>query len=123
MSFVKYLLLSVLVVGLFSCSGIQVPNDKQDYIGFWQSDIMYMKFSADGHVEYKRVEGGTSKSINAPLQKFDGDNFEVGAMGMTSVFEVSQVPTEDGNGRWTMIVDGVKLVRTSAPLLAPDTEM
>lgn len=103
----------VLLAGLawlLSGCGIPVPEDKADYVGRWQSDNMSLAITAEGRVEYKRIEGAQSTSVNGPIKQFVGDNFEVGVGPLTTVFEVSQPPRKvDGN--WVMVVDGEILIR------------
>ena len=50
--------------------------------------------------------------LQAPLQRFEGDNFVVGVGPMSTVFTVSKPPYHDGRD-WKMVVDGVELTRTS----------
>lgn len=102
-----------LMVTLASCGlkGIKVPEDKKDYVGFWTSSEMTLMISQGGRVEYKNISGSTSKSISAPIQKFEGDNFVVGALGINTTFVVSKTPHQDSTGLWKMTVDGVELTR------------
>ncbi len=72
---------------------------------------MSLLITQDGSVAYERFKGGVKTSVNAPLKKFEGDNFVVG-MGMwTTTFVLSKPPQQDGR-RWKMTVDGVELTRT-----------
>lgn len=102
---------------LFSCSfsGGQggIPEDKKDYIGTWTSKEIYLDIDDKGNVDYKRESGGGSTtSIKAPIQKFEGDDFVVGALGFDTKFVVSKPPHEE-NGVWTMTVDGRELTKTT----------
>lgn len=99
----------LLLLGSCGLKGINVPEDKKDYVGYWVSEEMALRISQGGRVEYKRVSGGSSKEINAPIQKFEGDNFIVGAFGINTTFVVSQTPHQDSSGTWYMTVDGVEL--------------
>ena len=98
---------------LASCGlkGIKVPDDKKDYVGFWTSGEMTLMISESGRVSYKRQSGGSSKEINAPIQKFEGNNFVVGALGINTTFVVSETPHKDSTGLWKMTVDGVEITR------------
>jgi hypothetical protein len=99
-----------LVLILVSCSGIAVPPDKRDFIGKWEGPGVTLVLTADGGVHYVNVGGVGKKEINAPLQSFSADGFEVGAMGITTTFRVDKPPFE-ADGVWQMIVDGVTLTR------------
>ncbi|WP_189441542.1 hypothetical protein [Rhodanobacter panaciterrae] len=89
-----------------------LPPEKTTYAGKWRSSSMTLLITQDGNVMYKRMNGGMSKSVNGPLQAFDGDNFVVGVGPVKTTFVVSTPPHED-QGRWAMVVDGVEL--TKAP--------
>ena len=71
---------------------------------------MAMLVTADGRVAYKRQEGGMSKSIEGPLEAFEGDNLIVGVGPIKTTFVVSAPPHLE-QGRWKMTVDGVELTR------------
>lgn len=105
------LLVLLLALGLGACAQ-PVPSDKAEYVGEWQGKSMVLLITQDGSVRYKRVKGGGSTSIEAPLKRFDGDNFVVGIGPMSTVFTVSKPPYRDG-GEWKMVVDGVELTRMS----------
>jgi hypothetical protein len=96
---------------LASC-GKPVPPDKLAYVGEWRERTMYLLITADGSVRYKRLKGGVTTSIKAPLNGFEGNNFVVGVGPMSTTFVVSEPPHE-ANGTWRMVVDGVTLVRSS----------
>ncbi len=64
----------------------------------------------DGRVEYERVKGRTTVSIDAPLKEFVEDDFVVGLWFLTTTFEVSE-PPEEIDGKWRMVVDGVRLTK------------
>ena len=95
---------------LTSCSN-PLPPEKREYIGLWQGDGMYLLISAEGRVEYKRLRGGQTTSIEAPLQEFIGADFRVGVGFLSTTFKVEEPPHNLG-GQWRMTVDGVQLVRT-----------
>lgn len=107
--------LSFTLLVLFSCSfggtkAGKISADKKDYVGTWTSNEIYLEISENGSVNYKRESGGSTTSVNAPIQKFEGNNFVVGALGFNTTFIVSKVPHKE-NGVWTMTVDGRELTR------------
>lgn len=87
-----------------------IPKDKQDYIGTWTSAEVMLQISADGQLNYEYHSGNSSTTINGPIQKFNGDDFEAGALGINKTFDVSQPPHQE-NGKWVMVVEGQQLVR------------
>ncbi len=103
-------ILFTLFFALVGC-GIEVPEDKKDYIGIWKGHQMYLEIKDDGKVEYKRVVKNATTTISAPLKAFEGDNFTVGLLFLTTTFNVQQPPYKDGTA-WKMVVDGVELVRS-----------
>jgi hypothetical protein len=109
MKALKFFAVSVLMFLLSSC-GNSVPLEKAAYVGLWQEKNMSLQISQGGSVQYKRSRNGVSTSINAPMKRFVGANFEVGLGPVVTTFIVSQPPLED-DGQWTMVVDGVKLIK------------
>ena len=97
-----------------ACSGTPLPADKASYAGDWRAQNMRLVITPDGMVSYERQDGATSKSINAPLKRFEGDNFVVGLGPMTTTFVVSKPPWRD-EALWKMTVDGVELVKRGGP--------
>lgn len=87
-----------------------IPQERLAYVGNWQSPEMGLLILADGTVAYKRLQRGGMTSVNGPLQEFSGDNFSVGLGPLSTTFIVSQAPTLQ-EGRWVMVVDGVKLTK------------
>jgi hypothetical protein len=114
MTIVRNLLLASslgLLLVLGGC-GKPVPPEKASYVGEWQHPTMYLLLTQDGSVKYKRLKGGATTSIDAPLKKFEGDNFEAGLGPMSTMFVVTRPPFQ-AEGKWKMVVDGVELTRTS----------
>ncbi len=105
----KYLLLPIFICFLSGCA-VPLPEEKLDYVGDWQSKEMRLLILADGTVAYKRFKNGGATSVNGPLKEFEGDDFVVGVLFMTTTFDVSIPPKQEG-GYWYMTVDGVKLKR------------
>lgn len=104
-------LLSLVLLGLvLSGCGIPVPDDKRDYVGAWQGPAITLVITADGRVEYERVTGAMSRKISGPIKTFQGPDFVVGVLFVTTTFRVERPPYRDGN-QWRMRVDGVDLTR------------
>jgi len=76
---------------------------------------MMLAISAGGEVSYRRVDGGVTTQIDAPIKEFRGHDFVVGLGMFTTTFEVS-VPPHVQDGAWQMTVDGVALRRRAGPL-------
>lgn len=87
-----------------------VPAEKAAYVGHWTAPGMSLSITQDGSVDYRRVKGGVTTTISAPLKKFEGDNFVVGIGLWTTTFVVSSPPREEAE-RWKMTVDGVEVTR------------
>ena len=102
------LLLSLAV----ACSGPPLPSDKGDYAGDWRGTNMRLLIAANGSVSYERVRTGERTTINAPIQRFEGANFFVGLGPVTTRFEVTKPPHQEGSV-WKMTVDGIELTRAA----------
>ena len=88
-----------------------VPPEKSAYVGEWQSPTMALLITKDGRAVYERAVGpDASKSVEGPIQKFEGDNVVVGVGPVNTTFVVS-VPPHEVEGKWKMTVDGVELTR------------
>jgi hypothetical protein len=103
---------ALLAVLLAACAQ-PLPAEKMQYAGEWRGTATWLVITPQGYCEYRRVRGNGSVEINAPIKHFEGDNFVVGVGPMTTTFVVSKPPRLE-EGRWTMTVDGVELVRVSA---------
>lgn len=106
---------------LLAACGKPLPPEKADYVGYWQGPGMALQITSDGHVRYKRVKGSQTTSIDAPLQGFAGDNFDVGVGSLVTTFVVS-TPPHEVNGQQRMVVDGVELTRTGEPVVELSAE-
>ncbi|TDR40101.1 hypothetical protein DFR29_114153 [Tahibacter aquaticus] len=105
-------LLSIVLVALLSACSAPLPPERADYAGLWRAGDTTILITPTGRVEYVVRRGnGFSKSIKAPLQRFEGDSFVVGLGPMSTTFIVTQPPHRD-QGVWKMTVDGVELVRS-----------
>ncbi|MBR0916374.1 hypothetical protein [Bradyrhizobium japonicum] len=106
----------VAALPMLSACGQAIPDDKADYVGKWHAQAMDVEVTRDGTVRYQRVRNGgaiadtMTTSINAPLRRFEGDNFVVGIPFISTIFEVSTPPHREA-GTWKMVVDGVELTR------------
>jgi hypothetical protein len=105
-------MLAIVTATLVVGCGNPVPTEKSDYVGEWQHPTMYLLITQDGSVKYKRLGGDATKSVEAPLKAFNGDNFTVGIGPMKTTFVVSEPPRQEGE-KWVMVVDGVQLTRTA----------
>ena len=111
------LVILVAALPMLSACGQAVPDDKAAYVGEWHAQAMDVELTKDGAVHYKRVRNDsamadtTTTSINAPLRRFEGNNFIVGIPFLSTTFEVSTPPHQEA-GTWKMVVDGVELTRT-----------
>ena len=114
------LAVSLLLFAVLACSGggskeSSIPADKKDYVGDWRGQFdggtMKLRIDSDGTVNYERVKGSSTKSISGgKISKFDGDDFEVKILLMSTTFKVEKPPYQDGD-KWKMVVDGVELSR------------
>jgi hypothetical protein len=93
-----------------------LPADKQYYIGNWQGETVRLSISPNGDVDYKQtiIDGSNTRnrSVTGPIKTFNGDSFNVGVLGMNTAFNVQQPPQQKGS-KWTMVLDGEELQRTS----------
>lgn len=105
------LFIALVITSCGGLKGIKVPEDKKEYVGFWKSSEVTLSIQEGGRVEYEKKSGSSSKKISAPIQKFEGNNFVVGALGINTTFEVSDPPHQDSSGVWKMTVDGTELTR------------
>jgi len=106
----RHTFLALLATSLLGACAQPVPAEKSKYIGEWEGLAMALLITQDGSIAYKRLKGGVATSISGPLKRFDGDNFVVGFGPVTTTFEVSVPPHQDGTD-WKMTVDGVELTR------------
>lgn len=102
------LLISACNAGSLKGSGI--PESKKAYIGTWSSDEIILSIDSSGMLDYKKEAGSVSTSVNAPIQRFEGDSFIAGALGINTTFDVTHAPHQE-NGVWKMTVDGRELTK------------
>ena len=106
----NHIFIILIIIGLYSCGMGTLPKNKESYAGTWVSNNVMLEITKEGKVNYKKEEGGTKTSINAPIQQFVGNNFEVGILGINTTFVVNQIPHQDA-GAWKMTVDNVELTK------------
>ena len=100
-----------LLILLAACGKSEPLTMRKDYAGLWTAPGVTLQIAADGGVHYKRSTNGSKVSLDAPIQKFEGDNFVVGIGPFGTTFKVSKPPHKDGD-TWKMTVDGVELTRS-----------
>lgn len=102
----------VIFLLLLSACSKPLPAERQGYVGHWRNDEgnINLVIHQTGEVNYERKTGSTSVTVNAPLKEFQGDDFVVGIGFVTTVFKVSEPPSEK-EGKWQMVVDGVRLTK------------
>lgn len=101
--------LAILAILLASCAE-PIPPDRIGYAGEWQGENVLLVIMPTGELHYRRQEGNTKVSIDAPIKKFEGDDFVVGFGPFTTTFKVSK-PPQLVDGKYRMTVDGRELVR------------
>ncbi len=111
-------LLLCALLTLVSCESEPLPQDKRDYAGVWQSSTVYLYIGTDGRIEYLHQEDGRKTSINGPIKKFVGDDFEVGILAFTTTFVVSKKPHLE-DGVWKMTVDERELIKAPEKTIQP----
>jgi hypothetical protein len=108
------LLPSIVLALLVAACSEPVPQAKASYVGQWRAESMLLDIRGDGRVHYERRGERGKTTVDAPIQRFEGDNFVVGMGPFSTTFVVSKPPHADG-ATWKMTVDGVELTRTAAP--------
>lgn len=103
------LVAAAIALALLGCTR-PVPPERSAYVGEWRSPAMWLLITQDGSVKYERLKGGVKTIVTGPLQKFEGDDFDVGIAFFSTRFVVSKAPSQ-ANGAWKMVVDGEELTR------------
>ena len=104
-------LLALLFTLVLAACGKPVPADKQAYVGTWESTTTSLLIDASGRVIYKHQPSpSVSKSLDAPIKAYEGNDFIAGVGPLTTRFVVS-VPPHHVDGSWKMTVDGQELTR------------
>ena len=110
----------LLVVGficlLSGCNSIPIPEEKRTYVGTWEGVGFHLTITDDGGVNYRRVNGKITKTVTGPVKSFEGDDFIVGVLFITTTFKVQHPPYMEGN-EWLMVVNGVELKKVGGPII------
>ena len=106
----RHRLAILLLLTLLTACAKPLPVERKDYVGDWRGNGVSLLITEDGNVVYHRRDGDTSVSLDLPMKRFDGDDFEVGLGPLVTRFDVGQPPKEV-DGEWTMEVDGRMLRR------------
>lgn len=109
----KKISFTILMSLLLTACSKPIPQDKLDFVGTWQSEDLNttLVITEDGRLDYKNQEPNKSTSLDAPISEFNGTNFSAGVGPFTTEFIVSQAPTQNNDGSWSMIVDNKLLHR------------
>ena len=111
------LLIVMSCIGLLGgCNSIPIPEEKKAYVGTWEGVGFHLTITDDGGVNYRRVEGNYTKTVTGPVQSFEGNDFVVGVLFITTTFRVQHPPYMEGN-EWLMVVDGVELKKVAGPII------
>ena len=115
-----YRFIILLVIGAFiyllgGCNSFPIPEEKRNYVGTWEGVGFHLTITDDGSVDYRRVQGKHTKTVTGPVKSFEGDDFVVGVLFITTHFEVQHPPYKDGD-EWLMVVDGVELIKVAGPI-------
>ncbi|MBS0457555.1 MAG: hypothetical protein JSS44_09535 [Proteobacteria bacterium] len=102
-------IIALLVLALAACAK-PLPPERAAYVGQWQGQNMVLRITQEGRLAYKRMEGNSTTSVDAPIQGFSGNDFSAGVGPLSTTFKVSAPPHQDGT-QWKMTVDGVELTR------------
>ena len=103
----------------YDCGGVAIPAEKKDYVGDWTAPGHILSIASSGNVHYEahevRNEGGTNvthtDTLVLPFQKFEGDDFLIGAMYWSMTFRVTQPPHLEDKV-WRMTLSGVTYSRS-----------
>ena len=98
------------------CNSIPIPEGKKTYVGTWEGVGFHLTITDDGAVNCRRVNGRSTKTITGPVTDFKGDDFVVGALFITTRFEVQHPPYMEGDD-WFMVVEGVELKKIAGPIV------
>ena len=113
--FILVLVATSFICLMIGCNSIPVPEEKRSYVGTWEGVGFHLTIYEDGGIDYRRVKGNSTTTITGPLKSFNGDDFVVGLLFITTTFEVQHPPYLDGDD-WFMVVDGVELKKVAGPI-------
>ena len=109
------LILVAFICLLSGCNSIPIPEEKRTYVGTWEGVGFHLTITDDGGVSYRRVNGNITKTVTGPVKNFEGDDFVVGVLFLTTTFKVEHPPHMENN-EWLMVVDGVELKKVAGPI-------
>jgi hypothetical protein len=98
----------------YDCRSNTIPAEKKDYVGDWTAPGHILSIASSGKVHYEvhevRNEGGTNvahtDTLDLPFQKFEGDDFLIGAKHWSKTFQVT-LPPHLQDKTWRMTLGGV----------------
>ena len=82
----------------------------ENWKGRWRSDQHILNIAENGGVHYENNSGSMKKTLDVNLVELTEDTLVIGALGMNSTFKITQQPTKDAEGTWTMKLDDVVYV-------------
>ncbi|OCG31203.1 hypothetical protein A9G34_09260 [Gilliamella sp. Choc4-2] len=110
----QFYLLAIVATLITACDGLKaIPSEKKSYIGTWQGEYMAITITSDAKINYKYKKDTVSKTIQAPIFEFIGNDFKVSVSGLNTVFVVSKVPYFE-DGVWKMVIDDQLVIRKNA---------
>lgn len=89
------------------------PPPSDAWVGVWEGPGHSLIIAADGTVELRKREGGTSQNVTAPAKDWTG-GITIGIGPISNTWTVEQPPHEV-DGEWRMVFDGEILVRKGPP--------
>ena len=113
--FIVLLMLGAFIYLLSGCNSIPIPEEKRNYVGTWEGVGFHLTITEDGSVDSRRVQGKRTTTVAGPVKSFEGDDFVVGVLFITTTFEVQHPPYKDGD-EWLMVVDGFELIKVAGPI-------
>jgi len=108
------ILLFAAIGGLTACSR-GLPNDKQEYVGYWKSEQVLLQIQVNGAVMYIDKRDATHPvTVQGNISKFIDNDFFVGMKPFDTQFKVSKPPYQDGAVK-KMIVNDIELQNYELP--------
>ncbi len=86
----------------------------RQHAGRWVGGGVDLTIAYTGQVEYKRVTGSSSKSLNGSISRFTKTEFDVKILGISTTFKIDEPPHQEGEDL-KMTVDGAELTRVEGP--------
>ena len=104
---------------LAACSGKEVPVEHRDLIGQWESPELRITITSDGIVDYARTQGGTTVTLNGPIESYRDDGITAGYGPFKDDIKINERPSQIDEV-WWMTVDGVPVHRIEAARFVGD---